>query len=365
MIKKHIESKEISKYVCVPKKFREDYFGLTFNKELLNESKLVIDVIYQIMSDLSNYMYQPRKEEDGLSYIGPENQQRLELWQNDFLGKDKSITITYNISQFLKNRDKRKMKDVLILLKLYQAKEYSFQNYRGETITTYGGLIKDFLFAEKSGNFEIEISQYWATRIVEKVGYNRLYKNVKKFKSIKQIFFVMWLIEFGLHQTKQGLQKTTTISYTELQERYDLKYKNCYDFIRNWIVPMKTKLDSFDEGYSFQYSIDDKNKDNIVFVQYEIKPKNNIIPGKASDDQTEKVNINSISYKSTYLKRRHNLSAANTKAIKEIVKRNYYLFEKNYQNFLKDCTSNKKKATDFLDDEFILKFKEFDFEIIN
>jgi len=349
--RKDIKSLPLANSVLLSKNFREEYLSYEDFDVLLDQSTITTKLIFYIISDLRNNVFFTSH------YMGKENQTKLDLWNQEFCsGEGIEIYLRYNIKSFLKNRDKRAMKKSLKFIKDFKNEEYSFLNSKGEKITTSGGLIKDWYFGEKSGNFEISISQYWANKIVALEVYNEFIMSLlNTLSNNKQVFFVTWLLEL-----KGGVGQAL---YMTLQERYRVNYPSRYEFCRSFLLPIKTKLDKQDKGISFNYTADDKNKNKINFVVYPLKPISEIdvktskfknLDAKNINDY-KKVNSKMIAYKAIYYKRRHNLSLEDVKFIKELMQKDYYKFDDNYKSFVKKCRENKVKASDINGLEFIKK----------
>lgn len=323
-----------TKSILFSKEFRKDYLDFADNEILLEQPVLILDLLFQIISDLRDNIFL-----DTGNFMGKDNQMKMDYWNTEFVGDERNeIRKVYNVSQFLKNRSKEQITEALQFLKLFKNEKYTFENKAGVKITTSGGLIKDWFFAEKSGNFEVVVSLYWANKIVALQTYNQLFLEViKKFSSTKQRFFLLWLLEIN--------EKGTSVLVGTIQSAFNLNYKNNYEFVRGFLTPIKLKLDKENLGISFNYSFDDKNSNLLHIITYPNKPENELI-----------ITNNSISYKLIYIKRRHKLSNTSAALIRKIIEKDYYLFEKNYKEFLINCKAEKKIATDYLNEDFLKKF---------
>jgi hypothetical protein len=341
------------------KHFKNDYLNLSDNPELLKQPLLITNILFKIMADLkdnffhvdNSYIYVPKEK--------ARNQQKLKLWEDEIINTDKNILKkAYKTSDFLKNRNKKQITQALDFLKYYKNEQYSFKNNQGLTLTTSGGLIKDWYFLDNTGVFEITISLYWANKIVrlEKGEWNNFKLGVaKEFKNIKQRFFLLWIMSVKKYSG-------TTKNYKDILELYDLSYPNIYELMRGFLAPIKFKLDNNklnNNWFSFNYFIDEKNSDNLRFIPYDVKPKialnsedqNNL------DKNKEKHLKNLINYKMKYIKRRHKLSSSNVLLFKsKYLVANFSLFEINYKEFVKQVKKEKKKVTDYLDVDFITIF---------
>ncbi len=332
-IKKFIPTLNKTNSILFSKEFRQDYLDFKNNSILFEQPILVTDLLFQIVSDLRNNIFYND------IFRGKDNQMRLDMWNDEFVSNESiELSKIYNISMFLKNRSKNQMTDALQFLKLFKNEKYSFVNNKGQTITTSGGLIKDWFFAEKSGNFEIKISLYWANKIVSLMEYNTLFIDaIKELSTNKQRLFLLWLLEVG--------DKGTKVNFDTLKEVFKLNYKKNNDVFRYFLLPIKTKLDAMNNGVSFNFKVNDNNNNQIIFIPYTVKPK------------SQDADLNMINYKLKYIKRQHKLSVENTAIIKKLIQTDYNLFIYNYKEFIKFIKqTNKKRATDFIDNDFVNNF---------
>jgi hypothetical protein len=350
------ESFELSKI------FRREYLDVKENPILIKQSILVTNLLFQIILDLKGNMFHTS---DSYLYSPDDkkvNQTKLNLWETEFIDNDKNeIKKVYKTSFFLKNRNKKQMTEALEFLKSYKNTTYTFKNSKGKELTTSGGLIKDWYFSDKTGNFEITISLYWADRIVtlESGQWNNLKVDiVKEFTNNKQRFFVLWLMEIKKY-------KGTVKNFEEILKVYDLKYSDVKELMRGFFAPIKMKLDNKEinsDWFSFNYFLDENNKNNIKFVPYDVKPiKQDKLEPAALEDITkdkDKYLKNIRAYKLKYIKRRHFLSADSVKTIKAYLESDYSLFEVNYKKFLSLIKQEKKTSLDYQDGDFLTKIKE-------
>lgn len=352
-----------AKSVEFSKNFREDYLNVVNNPVLLAEPILTTNLLFQIMLDLKNnmfhtddsYLHQPSDKRN--------NQYKMELWENDFINTDKNeIKKRYRTSQFLKNRNKKLMTRSLDFLKNYKNEIYSFKNSKGKGLTTSGGLIKDWYFDDKTGVFEITISLYWADKIVrlEKGRWNTLRHDIiRDFKDTKQRFFILWLMDVKKYSG-------TTKNYKKILDSYQLKYPNVYELMRGFIEPIKLKLDNKhlnDEWISFNYFIDEQNKNNIKFVPYDVKPEKKLSLSKGTQQEIKKAERQTlkkaINYKAKYIKRRHSLSLKTAQKLRRFyLEKDLQLFLIKYKLFLKEIKKENKTALDYMDIQFVERLEE-------
>ncbi len=349
--------------VEISRDFTDEYLDVEENPILLLQPIVVTDLLFKIMTDLKGNMFRTSNKHLYDPKEITQNQLKMDLWESEVLNTDKNILRkAYKTSYFLKNRNKILMTKALDFLKTYKHSIYTFENKEGQKLTTSGGLIKDWNFMDKSGVFEIEISLYWADRIVrlQPEKWNNLRTDIlSSIKNIKHRFFITWLIRI---KKNNG----TSIGWMKLAKRYGLNYSNKYDFIRGFLMPLKTVLDNKeinDTWISFAYyDIPDK-PNQIKVVPYDVRPK---VFAKIQREGKELIQINrlhnernEINYQSKYLKRRHALTEENIKSFREsVIRPDVLAFKVSYRKFISKLRKEGSKATDYLDSAFISKWKE-------
>ncbi|MEE9361359.1 MAG: hypothetical protein V3U92_02040 [Cellulophaga sp.] len=343
--------------------FTDEYLDVEENPILLLQPIVVTDLLFKIMTDLKGNMFRTSNKHLFDPKEISQNQMKMDLWESEVLNTDKNVLMkAYKTSYFLKNRNKVLMTKALDFLKTYKHSIYTFQNSEGEKLTTSGGLIKDWNFLDKSGVFQVEISLYWADRIVrlQPEKWNNLRTDIlSSIKNIKHRFFITWLIRIKKN-------KGTAIGWMKLAKRYGLNYSNKYDFIRGFLMPLKSVLDNKEINgtwISFAYYDVPEKPNQIKIVPYDVRPEEFaklkpegkvVIQNNRLDNER-----NEINYQSKYLKRRHELSEANIKAFKEsTIKPDILAFKVSYKKFISEIRKEGKKATDFLDVDFIEKWKK-------
>lgn len=349
--------------VEISKHFSDEYLDVEENPILLLQPKVVTDLLLKLFNDLKSNMFRTSNKHLYDPKDIQENQYKMALWEEEVINTDKNTLVkAYKTSSFLPNRNKALMTKALDFLKMYKHSIYSFENSKGKKLTTSGGLIKDWNFLDKSGVFQVEISLYWADKIVrlEPEKWNNLRTDIlSEIKNVKFRFFIFWLIRIKKN-------KGTSIGWMKLNKRYGLSYSNKYDFIRGFLIPLKTILDNKeinDTWISFAY-YDVANKPNeIKIVPYDVRPKEfkKIDPKGKEVIENNRLNSerNEINYQTKYTKRRHEISEGNILNFKkEIIEPDVLAFKVSYKKFLSAIRKEKKKAKDFLDIDFINKWKE-------
>lgn len=357
-----LENSNNNKNVEFSRSFRKDYLNYIDNPELIKQSVLITNLLFQIILDLrdnmfhttNTYLYSPDDKKN--------NQLKFNLWENEFINSEKNeLKKVYKTSFFLKNRNKKLITEALTFLKNYKSETYTFINSKGLKITTSGGLIKDWYFFDKSGNFEITISLYWADKIVrlENGDWNNLRVDIiKEFSNNKQRFFVLWLLELKKYSG-------TSKNFKDILNEYDLNYSDVKELMRGFVAPIKMKLDNpeiNDNWFSFRYFLDPKNNNNIKFIPYHIKPKEKIELDEISFKEMNKNNERHLkhlcNYKLKYIKRRHSLTNDNYILIKKLIETNLSQFETTYKVFLSDIKKKNKIAIDYTEKEFCDYFQK-------
>jgi hypothetical protein len=334
------------------KSFREVFFDFDNISKLDKSSILITDITLQIMSDLRDKMFfpeilkmtwDPKKKK--------ETQYKMDLWEDDFLNKDENYELIYSSSTFLKNKDKKAITEALNFLKGYLDANYEFNNSKGQKITTSGGFLDKWYYINSTGKFKVVINNYFADLIVRLVQYNSI--NVKAYKSLKdnkkRLFYLILLEIWGSES------KTQTYRIDTLQSKFGLKYKRNIDFIRNWLEPIKLKLDdeSINTGISFNYSFIDDKKNVIRITPYLLKMKDvTLFENKASYDK------NVVRYKASYYSRRHLLSSDALNDIKLLLSKDFPKFVSIYKIFLSECKCAKVKASDIKNFDFVNSIKK-------
>lgn len=363
--KKEITIKDINSIsVEISKDFTDDYLDVEENPILLLQPILVTDILFRIMTDLkgnmfrtgNKHIYDPKDKKD--------NQLKMVFWEQEVLNTDKNTLVkAYKTSSFLKNRDKRLMTRALEFLKTYKQSIYTFNNDKGVKLTSSGGLIKDWYFIDKTGVFQVEISLYWADKIVrlQPEKWDNLRTDILgSIKNIRHRLFITWLIRLKKN-------KGTAIGWMKLAKRYGLGYGNKYDFIRGFLTPLKSILDNKEINntwISFAYYDVPEKPDQIKIVPYDVRPEEFAQiqeEGKAIiKNNRANTERNEINYQAKYIKRIHQLSDQSIKSFKEnIIKPDVVSFKVARRKLLSELRKDGKKATDFLGDDFIQKWNDF------
>lgn len=355
---KKLDNKGNYNVVELSRHFKTDFLDIGRNPELLEQPILVADILFKIIHDLkSNNFFtdnrifrfnRPKQEE---------NQIKLDLWENEFINEsDNEIRKVYKTSEFLKNRDKRKMTAALEFLKDYKREQYSFVNRKGVKITSSGGLIQDWKYGDNTGNFEITISLYWADKICRldyKEFFNVNLGVIKQFRNSKMLFFCLWILSL-----KEGVG--TRKNYHDILKTFNLSYPTKYELQRGFISPIKKKMDN-SKVTTFNFYSDNGNKDNIRFVPFKIKPNLNISNEhdiEAMEKEKEVYKRNMITYKRKYLKRRHKLELSHLNTLSNLyLDTDLIKFEKMYKSFVQLCRKEGVKSDSYTGQHFINKLQ--------
>lgn len=342
----------------VSKIFKEEYLNIKENPKLLDQSILTTDILFQIVSDLKTNMFHTTEDNLYSPNAKETNQLKMDLWNNEIINSNENVLVkTYRTSDFLKNRDKKKMEVSLEFLKQYKNSIYSFKNAKGDTITTSGGLIEKWHWNKNKGTFTISISMYWANKIVSLISNswgNMKFDVFKGIKDPKQRFFILWLMDVKKYVGTSKL-------YESLLHDYKLKYGSSYELMRGFLSPIKTKLDNKDlnsSWFSFNYYIDENNPNSIRIVPYDVKPEDEKKHLSENDNHLKKIHLkNRQNYKVKYFKRRYNLKDNDLEEIKKLIYLDLDLFIKNHKKFKAYAKNNNKYAKDFQGQEFVNAIK--------
>lgn len=351
--------------LLISKQFRRDYLNLGENPELLEQSVIMFRVLFRIMGDLRLRHFQKNK-----TYLGPQNQAKLDLWNEEFNTKDNSyIEREYRVRDFLINGSKIKMKKILQFLMDYKKEEYFTKNAKGIDISTFGGLILKYDMNEKNGNFRLLISSYWAEKIITQNEYNPIvFKFLFNLKDNKQILFILTILEINL-------EKGTSIDFQTLNKTYLLNYISASKLCEGFLFPIKNLLDTcsytLDEKYlhrSFNYSLNKTNPNLIDLMPYNLSTKELLEVAPASS-----FNKLTFRYKISYLKKRHKLDNSQIEIIKTFIKPicnplndkefivnpNYDYFDNTYKLFVEDCKKENIKSNSFGGKVFLDKIQGY------
>ena len=349
--------------VEISRDFTDEYLDVEENPILLIQPIVVTDLLFRIMTDLKGNMFRTSNKHLFDPKDIKDNQYKMDLWEKEVINTDKNVLMkAYKTSSFLKNRNKVLMTKALDFLKTYKHSIYTFENSDGDKLTTSGGLIKDWNFMDKSGVFQVEISLYWADRIVrlQPEKWNNLRTDIlSSIKNIKHRFFITWLIRIKKN-------KGTAIGWMKLAKRYGLNYSNKYDFIRGFLMPLKRTLDNKEINgtwISFAYYDVPEKPNQIKIVPYDVRPEEyaKLQPEGKEVIQNNRIDNerNEINYQTKYVKRRHEIEEPNMQKFRDkVIKPDVIAFRVSYRNFLKELRKEGKKAKDFLDTDFIKKWEE-------
>lgn len=328
--------------------FSEEYLNVDNNPILLLQPKVVTDLLFKIMNDLKNNNFRVSKKHLLSPQAIKENQLKMDFWEKDVLSTDKNIlNKVYKTSYFLKNRNKGLMKKALEFLKLYKYSTYTFVNSEGVTLTTSGGLIKDWHFIEKTGYFQVDISLYWADMIVRlpEEKWNNLRNDItQSITDIKHRFFIIWLIRLKI-------SVGTPISWIKIAKRYNLNYTTKNDVIRFFLLPIKTILDNKEinnNWISFAYHNVEGNDELIRIVPYDVRPqvfsKMNYEGKIIVEDNNKERTRNEVTYQKKYTKRRHKIkSEKEWKLFREtVIEKDVWDFKIKYKKWLVKIRKDKK-----------------------
>lgn len=365
---KHVplDSLPLPEYINMSKNFRKEFLDPVKNPELLEQSVIVFKVIMRIVADLRYQTFQK-----GTHFLGKENQQKLDFWEEEFLMQDNSyIQLNYKIRDFIASGNTKQMSKILQFLMDFKREEYTTFNQKGKPIKTFGGLLHTYYLSDK-GAFQLIVSSYWAEKIVHLEAYNGiLWRIIESQKDFKKAIFLLRVMEV---QPNKGI----SWDFQSLNRTFDLNYKSAKDLCSKFLRPIKKHLEEKTFEYtensikenntkeflqkSFNFGINKNNSNVIDCSVFFLKPDERI-EEKIYDPLEQK-------YKLSYYKKRHQLDKAQTELIKEFIKGiiiegklttnpNFELFKTAYEAFKDECKKDKITTDKIIQEEFISKMQK-------
>jgi len=306
------------------------------NDKIFDANIYVHRIIANIGLTLKNIQF--HSDNDNYSY-------QLQLFDDEFLSINNSgIVIKMNSQEICKGGNYDKLQIALEFLSNYEKKWYVSENSKGQKIKSFGGLINNATFNEKTGNFQFFISAYWLKELIDLTYYNSTYYLLtQNLTSNKQMIFWHWLSRLPLGGT--------TISVEKFNTTFDLEYKDARNICKGFLNPMQKKLNVYSHQ-SFNYSYKN-NKINIA--KFERKADEFSISNNISEESKKALKKN---YNLSYIVRRHKISDVRKGEIAQMINLESHLILTSYSNFIKDCRENKESATKYINEDFIQKFQE-------
>lgn len=312
-------------------------FSNEFTTEfLLDKKKQMIDVpidalriVFKIASDLRNSQFQKGQPV------------QLELFDKDFLNEHNTFAqFRINLNEISLNKNTARVKKAIEFLENFKKGWYKTTNKEGKEVNSYGGLITNPSYMKSSMSFLI--SSYWLSKLSFLPQYNNaLYEMAFNISNNKHIVFYFWLVTFPDNGSR--------LNYETINEKFNLNYPSSKELCKNFLKKVKISLDKH-ATTSFNYSY---KGDTINIAPYVVK--NTSLKEKASID------LIVTSQKTHYWRLRHKLSDGEKTRITECLKKDpssLNLFMDAYKNFVKSVRKEKKKATDYIGNDFMKLFQD-------
>ena len=330
--RRHYQNITPKDFIHIPKEFRRDYLSVE-NKSILVCPMSSFRIISKILNDVSY---------DQFRLENKKQKKQLSLFEQEFKTIDNTYArFTFNITDITKNDDYASVTKGLQFLEDFKRGWYYSTNAKGEQVKSYGGLIKNSIMSK--GKITFVISAYWLEKLIILGEYNPVFYNLLfEFKNNKQFLLYLWLIEIN--------DKGTSVSFEKIQKAFDYNYKTPYDFTRNVLKGLKTKLDKFSDK-SFNYS----TSGGVINIKpYYLKN----VP------KIEKATTNykfAITQRVNYWKQRHELDNDNLIILRNVLRGDasaLLLLNKAYSELVKKTRAEKgKKMKDLINDDFIKVFQ--------
>lgn len=308
------------------------------NEEVLEQSIYVHRIFANIALSLKNEQFFHQNE----NY-----QYKLQLFDDEFMSEDnQAISFKMNCYEICKGSNYHHLQESLQFLENFKKQWYTSTNQKGETIKCYGGLISSPVINKKTGNFQFYINSFWLKKLIHLDRFNKTFYNlVQNVSSNKQMLFWYWLIMLP--------SEGTQINYKKINDRYKLDYKSARSVVKDFLKPIKNKLDLYSH-VSFNCSY---KGDLIQIAKYERTAEEFSLDNMLSKKQKKSLKKN---YKLGYISKRHNLTQFQKGKVSTFLKRESNIFSEAYQAFIAQCRKNKKlKATDYIGEDFILEINKY------
>ena len=313
---RHYKGKKHSDIINFPLALRREIFSPLANKRLLTAPITTARIIFKILNDLSYDQFQVNR-----------NKGQLSLFDKDFMTKNNTYaSFTYKVSDIDKNLNYNHVKEGLEFLENLEKGWHKAKNLRGNTISSYGGVISNANISK--GEISFLMSSYWVERFLKICSYNHVFfETAWELTKMKQVLFYLWLLELP--------EKGTKVKLENLQEAYDYSYKDANTFNKSVLKPLREKLNR-SSNISFNSSV----KGNIISIMPYYTKKIELEFGDETFTRQH------ITQKLHYWKTRHELSSDDIDILKSLInleKSTFRLFVKAYDSFIKNCRKSKKR----------------------
>lgn len=311
--------------------FNETFFKVSDSPELIYSASIVFRLIFKIINDTRN------QENSFNSKDAKANPIQYSLFENMYKTNDNTYaSFSYKISELDKNRNYAALQNALSFLESYKKGWHTYQNRQGKEFKFLGGFLTDITYTK--GKVSFLINSYWIEKILLSDEYNDvLISAIEYLKEPKYILFYLWLLRLP--------EKGTKVNYQTIVKSYDLKYDNYADLYKNFLYPLRVKLNAC-SNYSFNISKEPKGS-IVGITRQSLAPKIGV-----SIDTYTKLKVRE---KLAYYKGRHSLNDVQVDSIKKILStaEGYSFFNEAYAHFVKNCRNKKVSAASFLEQDFI------------
>lgn len=321
--------------------FNETFFKVSDSPELMYSAAIVFRLIFKIINDTRN------QETTFNSKDAKANPIQYSLFENMYKTNDNTYaSFSYKITELDKNRNYGALQNALSFLESYKKGWHTYQNRQGREFKFLGGFLTDISYTK--GKVSFLINSYWIEKILLSDEYNDvLISAIEYLKEPKYILFYLWLLRLPENGTNPHFQT--------IVKAYDLKYDNYPDLYKNFLYPLRIKLNAC-SNYTFNATKEPKGT-RIGIKRISIAPKNGI-----SIETYTKLKVRE---KLAYYKGRHNLNDTQVDSIKKILStaEGYSFFNEAYSHFVKNCRNKKISTASFLEKDFINELQSAIYEL--
>lgn len=316
--------------------FNDSLFRVTDNPEIIHASIIVFRLIFKILNDVRNQENSFNSKDSKLNPI------QLNLFEQAYKTIDNTYaSFSYKISELDKNRNYAALQKSLEFLVNFKMGTHEYYNRDGKKYKFVGGFLTDVTFT--TGRVSFLINTYWIEKMLLSDAYNDvLFATIEKLKEPKYVLFYLWILRLP--------ENGTSVNFENLIQAYDLNYKSYPELYKNFLYPLRMKLNKF-SNYSFNVNKVPKGT-KIGISRQELAPKLHV-----SEELYSNLKIRE---KTAYYKKRHSLSEAEASSIKNILSSSegFVSFNESYAHFVKNCRLNKVSSANFKGSYFIEEIKK-------
>lgn len=307
--------------------FTKEFF-VSSTGEMENVPMDAIRIIFKIASDLRNSQFQNK------------NETQLELFDTVFLNEHNTFaTFVINLNDISLNKNTNRVKKALEFLVDFKRDWYTVTNKEGKKVKSYGGLISTPSYMKGMTSFMVPV--YWLNKLSYINQYNQTFFNLAfNVSNNKHIFFFFWIVTLP--------DEGTTVNFQTINNKFKLNYSSAKELCKGFLKNVKRSLDK-EANISFNYSY---KQDRIHIINYIV----NVEKIKAP---VLKKSV-SISQRTHYWKRRHQLSEVHITTLKFVLKNDnasMNLLNNAYEILKKQCKTSGRKTTEVIGEEFMNLFQ--------